>query len=182
MTSITMRMAVWEDRLALVPSEEDVPQFADVLLDVLHDDGRLLFTPVEDGVPLTYGEAECSRGRQMWHAYSFFRLNREDRGLGTLHRFGLHGVELSLDDAGSLMWEVPPIHELPWPAHAKQLSHDRRTELAERELTLRADSARSHGYRVLSEVARNVPDWIRHAVRAERWVQIFKGELGCSAV
>ncbi len=115
MTHVTMRVAMWERQLGLVPYEDDVPEFADVRLDVLYADGCLLFVPSATGTPLHYKECPGVRRRSR-HAFEF-KLDRMGCGLSGLPRFALHDVDMAVDDSGDMTWEVPPAHELPWPVH-----------------------------------------------------------------
>ncbi len=173
MTSITMRVAVWDRWLGLVPTEDDVPQFSGVRLDVLHDDGCLLFVPSEGGTPLHYKKNSETRGMLSCHVYEF-KLNRVGCGLADLPRFALHEVDLSVDDAGNMVWDMPPIHELPWPCHVGNMPHDDRVAMAERELALRVRSAAGDAM-IMRTICRRVPDWVRRAVRSEHWSKIFVG-------
>ncbi len=173
MTHVTMRVAVWDHYLGLMPAEDDVPQFSDVRLDVLHDDGCLLFMPSGGGVFLHYKESSEPRGKLPSHVYEF-RLNRAGCGLVDLPRFALHEVDLLVDDAGNMVWDMPPAHELPWPTHVGGMSPDDRVAVAERELALRVRSATGDAM-VMRTICRRVPDWVRSAVRPEHWSKIFMG-------
>ncbi len=171
MTHITMCVAVWNHWLGLMPAEDDVPWFSDIRLDVLHDDGCLLFVPSEGGTPLHYKENPKSRGKPPSHVYEF-GLDRAGCGLADLPRFALHEVDMSVDDAGNMVWDMPPTHELPWPVHVGGMSHDDRATVAEQELTLRVGSAAGDCV-VLCRVAMDVPDWARRVLGCGVWSNIF---------
>lgn len=173
MTGITMRVAVWDHWLGLMPAADDVPRFSGVRLDVLHDDGCLLFVPSEGGTPLHYKENSETRGKSPLHTYEF-KLNRAGCGLEDLPRFAVHEVDLSVDDAGNMTWDMPPTHELPWPRHVGSMSHDDRVAVVERELRVRVDSA-GGDRTTLCRVAHGVPYWARQVILCDRWSQIFKG-------
>ncbi len=176
MTHMNMRVAMWGQRLALAPYEDDVPQFEDLRLDVLYDSdhGYMLFAPSVDGTPMHYKH----HGGIGMHAFEF-TLCRIGEDLPP--RFALHDVELSVDDEGNMAWDMPSLYDLPWPDHARNMSFEDRTTMAERELALRVDSCDSDPV-VLRRVAATVPPWARNIIRAERWIRIFKGSNAtCSA-
>ena len=175
MTSITMRVAMWERHLALVPPEDDVLQFADVRLDVLHVDDCLLFSPSPSGTPMHHKERHETRGKPSCQAYEFWS-NRTDCGLADMPRFALHEVDMTLDDTGDMTWEMPPAHELPWPVHVRGMSREDATAVVERELRVRVDSCGDSDYTDLTKVAAAVPAWARNVIRAEQWARIFKRE------
>lgn len=169
MTHITMQVARWGSSLALIPAEEDVSQFTGVRLEVLYCDGQLLFAPSEGGTSLHYKRREGLP--EPVHAYEF-QEGRPGSCLEDLVRFAVHEVELSLDDDGTMTWDMPPMYELPWPRHVRQLSFDRVVALAERELTRRVGSA-ADDYAILCRVATSVPDWARRVLRGNVWNDIF---------
>ncbi len=173
MVRITMRVAVWDQWLGLRPAADDVPQFSRVKLDVLYDDGCLLFVPSEGGTPLHYKENGETRGKPSSHVYEF-KLNRAGCGLADLPRFAAHEVDMHVDDAGNMAWDMPPTHELPWPRHVGNMSSDDRTAVAERELRTRVGSA-CYDSELLLQVVKGTPDWVRRAVRAGLWSEILMG-------
>jgi hypothetical protein len=172
MSSITMRLAAWEKALGLLPDEEDVPYFKDVLLDVLHVDGHILFSPSDTGNQLHY--KQNNRG-QTSHVYEFY-TDKRGLDLRGLPRFATHEVELDVDNMNNMTWRVPPIHELPWPTPV-YCQED--TLIAERELALRVTSA-GEDYVARANVARTAPPWVRRITRA-RWTAIFKEGRVCLA-
>lgn len=175
MTHATMRVAVWEHSLGLVPHEDDVPQFADVRLDVLYDDGCLLFVTSATGTPLHYKERPDTRGKPPCHAFEF-RLDRTGCGLLDLPRFALHEVDMAVDDSGDMTWEMPPTHELPWPGHVHNMSFDSRVAVARRELKMRVDST-GGDLLILRKVAETVPPWARDVIGTQQWIDIFEGAM-----
>lgn len=165
MTHITMRVAMWERGFALVPAEEDLHLFEGVQLEVLHVDGSMLFAPSDRGTALTLRRTTHSHP---CHLYEFAYEESWD-----LPRFPLHEVELTLDEDGSMTWCVPALDELPW-TRAQGLSADQRTEVAERDLTLRVDLVRGDGL-AMHKVASHAPNWVRRALSSQQWAGIFVG-------
>jgi hypothetical protein len=164
-----MRVAMWAQRLALVPHEDDVPLFEDVRLDVLYDadHGYMLFAPSPGGTTMHYLK---HRSGTAVHAYEF-TLGMVD---ADLLRFALHDVELFVDDGGNMAWDMPALYDLPWPAHIRGASYDYHVSVAEHELALRVGLV-CYNPELLQQVVKGVPDWVRCAVRAERWSEIIMG-------
>lgn len=163
MTHITMRVAMWERGLALVPADEDAHLFKDVQLEILYVDGCMVFVPSDRGVALIF--------RRTTHSDPCLLYEFPYEEPWDLPRFTLHKVELSLDEDGSMTWQVPPLDELPWTI-AQGLSANRRAEVAKRDLELRVRSA-AGDYLILTRVAMNTPDWVRVALRCSVWNAIF---------
>ncbi len=165
MTHITMRVAMWERGLVLVPADEDAHLFADTRFEVMHVDGCMVFIPTDQGIVLRL--RRCTHSRPCL----LYEFTYEESW--ELPRFTLHEVELSLDEDGSMTWCMPDLYELPWTI-AQGLSADQKTVVAERELTLRVQSA-AGDVTVMQTICHRVPNWARSAVRPERWLKIFMG-------
>ena len=166
-----MRVARWDICLGVVPLEEDVPRFRDLRLVALRDAGQLLLCPDEGGTPLHFKAR--SRGRPLY-AYEF-KHTAVLGGLDGVPRFALHDVELEvLDDGVSMLWDMPPAHELPWVAFVNDMPRSKMAVVAERELRLRVESAGYEDPGLLSDIAVGVPNWARGVVDPSLWKSIFQ--------
>ncbi len=163
MTHITMRVAMWEHGLALVPADEDAYLFAGIRFEILYVDNCMVFVQTDQGTALHL--------KRCTHSYPCLMYEFVYKESWGLPRFTLHTVELSLDEDGSMTWHMPDPHDLPW-TNAQGLSADQRTMIAKRELALRVRSAAGN-HMLLCHVAANVPRWARQALNYNVWNSLF---------
>ena len=169
--TITVYMAYWENYFSLSPLLEDEAYFKRVGNMSMIFEGRHVFiSPDPEGSPavdMLDRERQGGLGiRYKWHI-----------GKQPWARFMRHETEVVLEDDGSIMWSVPPDHELTWPkvrpAGALNVSL-----IIAREFRLRVRSAYAEtGRDGMEDVIRGVPDVLKKLADRSEWSSIIRETL-----
>ena len=173
-----MHIAKWTDRFELMPEPEDVRLLIRSRYEAIVCDGELVFLPTQDntvgsGLGLQTKDV-YSEGK--YRRYSFHFTNAALLSdLDPWPYFGAHLIELNVDGDGTLRWELPPPHELPWPQLVSK-SRIRQRECVKRDLPLRLRSAVAAGVDP-REVVRTTPRWAKSALTAPEWRTLVEGAL-----